>query len=128
MADLFSDLTTVVLRKSLDLVGYKQRVIANNIANVETPGFKRSDVSFEEQLRAALSSTGSADIAEERIGEIQPTVQEDTLSPMRADGNNVSIDKEMAELTKNALQYETLIRMYNMKNAMLLTAITEGKR
>jgi flagellar basal-body rod protein FlgB len=124
---VFSDLTTDTLAKCLDAVGFKHRVIADNIANVETPGFKRSEVNFEGQLRSALSS-GSEETAEARIRTIQAQAQVDYSSPSRPDGNNVSIDREMAEMTKNTLQYESLVQLMELKGSMIRSAITEGRR
>ena len=121
------DVTTSGLAKALDAAGLRHRVIADNIANVETPGFTRSEVSFEDQLKRAFDSTDE-DSAIKRIQEAQPEVRADALSPARPDGNNVSIDKEMAELTKNTLRYETLVRLLNLKGLMVREAITEGKR
>jgi flagellar basal-body rod protein FlgB len=94
---------------------------------VETPGFIRSDVTFGDQLRAALSA-GDPDTAMRRVKSIEPEVEVDSLSPPGPNGNNVSIDKEMAELTKNDLQYETLVQLINLKGSMVKAAITEGKR
>jgi flagellar basal-body rod protein FlgB len=124
---LFADVTTTALAKSLDAAGLRHRVIADNIANVETPGFTRSEVSFETELKQAMAGA-SDDAAIRRINTIQPSAHLDTSSPANPNGNNVSIDKEMAELTKNTLQYESLTRLLNMKAAMIREAITEGKR
>ena len=121
------DVTTSGLAKALDAAGLRHRVIADNIANVETPGFTRSEVSFEDQLKRAFDSTDE-DSAIKRIQEAQPEARADALSPARPDGNNVSIDKEMAELTKNTLRYETLVRLLNLKGLMVREVITEGKR
>ena len=125
--NFLSDLTTVTLTKSLDVAGLRHRVIANNIANVETPGFIRSDVSFEGKLRQALESANE-ESAQRYVQDIRPEVQEDVTSPIGPNGSNVSIDKEMADLTENTLQYEALTRLLNMKLAMLTMVITEGKR
>ena len=122
-----SDLTSTTLAKSLDAASLRHSVIANNIANVETPGFKRSDVSFQTQLKNAMSSMNDT-TATRNIERIQPEVETDYLSPEGPNGNNVSIDKEMAEMTKNNLEYEALVRLMNIKGNMLQTAITEGKR
>jgi flagellar basal-body rod protein FlgB len=127
VSDLLSDVTSAALAKSLDAAGLRHRVIADNIANVETPGFIRSDVTFGDQLRAALSA-GDPDTAMRRVKSIEPEVEVDSLSPPGPNGNNVSIDKEMAELTKNDLQYETLVQLINLKGSMVKAAITEGKR
>jgi flagellar basal-body rod protein FlgB len=121
------DVTTSGLAKALDAAGLRHRVISDNIANVETPGFTRSEVSFEDQLKRAFDSTDE-DSAIKRIQEAQPEARADALSPARPDGNNVSIDKEMAELTKNTLRYEALVRLLNLKGLMVREAITEGKR
>lgn len=125
MTDFFSDVTTMALTKSLDGVAMRHRVIANNIANAETPGFTRSDVSFEEQLKQALASGIDDEASVERIS---PETVPDSTSQTRPDGNNVSIDKEMADLTKNSLSYETLTQLTNLKFSMLKQAITEGRR
>jgi flagellar basal-body rod protein FlgB len=122
---LFADRTSAALAKCLDGVGLRQRVIADNIANVETPGFTRSEVDFEGQLKEALGS--SPDVAMKRIGDVNAKVRADHMSPARSDGNNVSIDKEMAGMTKNTMQYEALIQLMNLKGSMLRSAI-EGRR
>lgn len=126
MADFFGDLTTVVLRKSLDATGIRHRVIADNIANVETPGFTRSDVNFEAQLQNALASS-DPESAMRRVEDMAAEVEQDTISPAGVNGNNVNIDKEMAELTKNNLQYDALVQLLNLKGSMIRLAIKEGK-
>lgn len=123
---LFADCTMATLEKCLDGVGLRQRVIADNIANVDTPGFTRSDVDFEGQLKQALMSS-NPESEMDNIGSVDPQVQLDRVSPARADGNNVSIDKEMASMTKNTMQYEALIQLMNQKASMLRSAI-DGKR
>ena len=127
MASFFTDLTTTAIAQSLDASAMRHRVIADNIANVETPGFKRSEVSFESKLKSALESLNS-DMAMRTIEGMEPDVEQDTQSPARADGNNVSIDREMADLTKNSLEYETLTRLMTMKGSMIQTVLTEGRR
>jgi flagellar basal-body rod protein FlgB len=73
---LFADCTTATLEKCLDGVGLRQRVIADNIANVETPGFTRSDVDFEGQLKQALMSS-NPESEMDNIGDVDPQVQLD---------------------------------------------------
>ncbi|MHB0912674.1 MAG: flagellar basal body rod protein FlgB [Armatimonadota bacterium] len=121
---MFQDLTSVTLAKSLDAASMRHSVIANNIANITTPGFKRSDVSFSEQLKQALDSPNTV----QEVGNVAPEVKLDETSPANEDGNNVSIDKEMADLGKNTLEYEALVRLLNLKFSMLQTAVTEGRR
>lgn len=123
MSDFFSDLASTTLSKGLDGAGVRHRVIANNIANVETPGYVRSEVSFEDQLKQALQSSDTR-VAERNLENAEPKVQADYSQPVGPNGNNVSIDKEMADLTKNSLQYETMIQLMNMKISMLQTAVS----
>ncbi len=123
----FSDLTTIVLAKCLDACSLRQRVIANNVANVETPGFIRSEVAFESRLKEALEA-GSEESAASRIEDINPEIIQDSLSPARPNGNNVSIEKEMADMTKNSIQYEALVQLMNLKAAMIRIAMNEGRR
>lgn len=95
---LFSNSTFVLLEKMLDATWLRNKVIANNIANVNTPGFRRSDVSFEDELKSALKSK---DI--NRLIALKPriiTPEETVSSP---DLNNVDIDMEMARLAENTL-------------------------
>ena len=126
LRNLMTDITTAVIGKSLDACGMRHRIIADNIANVETPGFTRSDVAFESRLKQALE-TATGDDAFEQVDALQPEVEPDALSPARPDGNNVLIDKEMTDLTKNTLRYEALVQLMNLKGAQVRSAINGGK-
>lgn len=123
ITNFITDTTSNVMAKCLDGLGARQKVIADNIANVETPGFTRSDVDFESQLKQALEC-GS----ESMLENASPEVKADNISPSRPDGNNVSIDKEMADMSKNTMQYEALVQLMSLKSSMIRTAINEGKR
>jgi flagellar basal-body rod protein FlgB len=125
--DLFTDTTSLVLAKCLDAAAVRHKVIANNIANVETPGYKRSEVLFEDHLKQVLEGADRR-LVKRRVRELEPVVTTDTLSPSRPDGNNVSIDREMADLAKNSLRYEAAVQILNLKNAMIRTVLTEGRR
>ena len=85
---------------------------ANNIANVDTPGYKRKDVTFESYLRRAVSGGSSLDdeIANADLSELTATTFVDYANvDYRLDGNNVDIDTENAELAKNQIKYYTMI-------------------
>jgi len=99
----------------------RQEVIANNIANADTPNFKRSDVAFESELARALSSydprpfpeaiTDKRHIPFFRLRdyrEIKPIVYVDYTTTYRNDGNNVDIEKEMVDAKENALRYTAM--------------------
>ncbi|MEN6370678.1 MAG: flagellar basal body rod protein FlgB [Armatimonadota bacterium] len=127
MLDYLTDVTSLSLAKSLDGIAARHKVIANNIANVETPGFIRSDVTFEDSLKQAMES-GSDDDIRKSLEDVQPQTVADETTAAGPNGNNVSIDKEMADLAKNSLNYESIVQILNLKSSMLKTAINEGRR
>lgn len=97
-----------ITNKALDATLLRLNTINNNITNAETPGFKRQDVSFQAQLSKEIDRVGPKGID---LDAIEPKVYTDGGSyAMRMDGNNVDIDKEMAELAKTKLRYETLVQ------------------
>ena len=102
-----------VLDKAADASWIRNEAIANNIANVDTPGYKRQDVNFEEQLRKAMKNSRYTSI-DERVANVDleklnPITYRDhsTLS-YRLDGNNVDIDTENVELASNQIRYQGL--------------------
>lgn len=129
-------LTGGVLRQielGLDWAAGRQRAIANNLANVDTPGYKREDVAFPEALREAQSSRALT-LAVTAPRHLAPAAQEslavirDTSTTLRNDGNNVDIEVEAAELAKNALYYNALINRAAGYLASLRFVISEGRR
>ncbi len=108
-----------LLGKLLESGALRQRVISQNLANVNTPGYHRQDVSFEQKLARMLENQSGAGISG-----IEPTVYEVAGLPERADGNNVDIDIEMGQLNKNSLLYQTYSQVLASKLSMLRSAIT----
>src|SRR5580658_6476325 len=96
---LFTDSGYVAAKKMLDVTLLRHQAIASNLANVETPNYKRMDVSssFETQLRQAVAGQNSTEIAA-----LQPslTVDTDAVSG-RSDGNTVQLETEMLKLNQN---------------------------
>lgn len=128
---------TKVVEKSLDASLMRNEAIAQNIANVDTPGYSRKTVSFEEQLSDAISKNSfkgkrtdrrHIQIGASSIDEVKINISEDKSSlDMRLDGNNVDIEKEMAQMAENNIKYEVLIqRMIGTFNKMK-TVIREGR-
>lgn len=124
------------LEKAVDAAALRQKVIANNVANVDTPYFKRSDVQFEELLQKELSSVTSPTFAGYRthqkhislgtIGkqtEAQATIVTDETSTMNNNQNNVDIDYEMSLLAKNQLYYNMMVQQVSYDIKHLRTAI-----
>lgn len=123
--------------KALDAAWTRNEVIAQNIANVDTPGYKKSTVSFEEYLDDALDQDGfkgfTTDSRHIQIGggsvenaKIKISKQYDDLST-RQDGNNVDIESEMASLAKNDIRYNTLVQSISASYQRLNSVIKEGK-
>ncbi|MCX6345532.1 MAG: flagellar basal body rod protein FlgB [Armatimonadetes bacterium] len=120
--DFLSDVTSKSLAKTLDASALRQRAISNNIANVETPGYKRSYVAFEDELRAIMNGESGHD-RRQALNELEPISLTDMQSPARADGNNVNIDAEIADLAKNSLKYKATATILEARAVMLRSAI-----
>jgi flagellar basal-body rod protein FlgB len=111
------DSTGSVIYAALNGLAARQRVIADNVANVETPGFIAGRVSFEDSLRAAIADgdAGDASLAMRR-----------SADPVNVNGNNVSLDNEVVSLTGTDLSYQLMIQALNHKFDLLRTAIGSG--
>ena len=123
----FTDITATVLSKTLDAAAARQKSIANNISNVETPGYKRCYVSFEAELKRVLDRKDGHGVRE-GLQNLTPTTEIDAMSPSRSDGNNVNIDVEISDLAKTSLKYRAAAILLESKSGMLRAAITEGKK
>lgn len=123
--------------KALDAAWMRNEVIAQNIANVDTPGYKRSTVAFEEYLESSSQKNGfKGNTTSSRhvpIGKnsdnarIRVTRDNKNLST-RLDGNNVDIETEMASLAKNDIRYNALVQSINGSYKRIMSVINEGKR
>jgi len=125
--------TMSVLEQGLNAASLRNTVIANNLANVETPGYKRSDVVFEEELRKALSQNNTflgfrtnekhIPIGSPSVINVSPQTVIEKDTTMRNDGNNVDIDREMAALAKNEIMYQAIAQELNGEFQKLKSAI-----
>ncbi len=113
--------TVDILQRSMDTSLLRREVISNNIANAETPDFKRSDVSFEAELSKALASenkrTLPAKVTDSRHMSFNQTVDYRSVRPRRVldyltqsknNGNNVDIEQEVMMATQNQMMYELM--------------------
>jgi flagellar basal-body rod protein FlgB len=101
-----------VIKKAADASWKRNEVISNNIANVDTPGYKRKDVQFESFLMSSLTGDGSLDrrVANARMDSLKPQIYTDNANlSYRLDGNNVDIDTESANLAENQIRYYALM-------------------
>lgn len=126
-----SELVYDLLKKSMNASSLRSKVIANNIANLNTQGFKRSYVTFEDTLNQntdnlELKTTDAKHINnEEEFGE--PKVQIDNSTSNRQDGNNVDIDNEMVNQAANELMYNALVNQVNTRLSATNYIINDGR-
>jgi flagellar basal-body rod protein FlgB len=115
-----------LLEKSLDVSTLRNKVIANNVANVDVPNFKRSEVDFESELRrvidereeirrgkieARVSDTRHIPFDAERgVRSVHPRINLDYSTSYRNDGNNVDIEKEIVDASKNQMVYNSAVQ------------------
>jgi flagellar basal-body rod protein FlgB len=114
------DNTQLALERAISGASLRQSVIANNLANAETPGFRRMDVDFHTTLAQAMSSGEQA-----VIEAAQFTPQQDQQT-MRADGNGVDVDTESAAMAKNGLEYEALVSVARSRIEIFQSAMGVG--
>lgn len=128
------DLTSNLLKISLTATTKRTNVIAHNIANAETAGFKASTVVFEENLKKALNNqvTALTTTNEKHISNTSfknlIEVKTDTSTSMNEDGNNVDVDLQMTNLAANYILYSTLISQINSRLSMTNYVITGGSK
>jgi flagellar basal-body rod protein FlgB len=119
---LFNQPNYLAAKKTLDAVALRQEAIASNIANLETPGYKRLDLapSFQAELDRACGSSDPKQIAV-----LQPSLAPDPNAlPNGRDGNTVSLEKEMAQLNQNALAHGLETQLVSNMLLRLRMAIT----
>jgi flagellar basal-body rod protein FlgB len=110
-------------RKLLDATALRQEAIASNVANVETPGYRRLDVApdFAQQLRASAAGGEPAATALP----LRPQLAEDTTArSLRPDGNTVELERELLAMNRNAVEYDYLTEVVSSNLKQLKLAIT----
>ena len=117
-----------VLEKILQAANIRQKVLASNIANADTPGYKAKDVKFENMLgnQMKLLTTDSKHLGGAASGSVNAKTEvEDNLS--WEDRNNVEINVEVAKMTENALLHDTAVTILSTKIKMYKDAIGRGR-
>ncbi len=122
-----------IAKVALKLRSYKQSLLASNIANVDTPGYRRKDIPFQKVMQAYLSNqdlslkrTDPRHISNKptSINEILETYKDKSLGTP----NNVSLEQEVTELVQNQVMYEATLQALSKEIQRLKEAITEGGR
>lgn len=109
---------TDLLNAGIKAENLRQKTIANNIANLETPDYRRIDVKFEELLAKSLDSSGSVDLSE-----IEPVIYRPQKTPVKSNGNDVNLESEVGQMVKNTLRHTAYIRLLSKKYKQIELAI-----
>jgi flagellar basal-body rod protein FlgB len=102
------------IEQYMNLVSTRQKLVASNIANADTPGYKTRDIDFQTEFRALIEGG-------------EPRTAEVAGLPTKNDGNNVSIDRESRLLAENALRFNLAANLMRTELKMMKSAIDEGK-
>ena len=99
-----------IVEAGLRAESLRQKAIANNIANLQTPGYRRVDVKFEDLLAKCLDSSGKVDLSE-----VEPQIYRPKETPVKSNGNDVDLEAEVGHMIKNTLRHKAYIRLLNKK-------------
>lgn len=108
----------------LDLLSTRQKLVASNIANLDTPGYRTRDVDFQNELSSALARTRSGQSV--GIRSVPPAATEVEGLALNNDGNNVNLDREARMLAENAMRFELGSALLASRYRTIRLAIKEG--
>lgn len=129
---LFSN-TITTLEHALNYSSTKQKVIAQNISNADTPNYKSKDVSFQAAFQTAVDQTMTAKRTDARhfefkgISTATPQITTNQQMSYHNNGNNVDVDKEMSDLATNQIYYNAVTERISSKFQTLQSVIRGGK-
>jgi flagellar basal-body rod protein FlgB len=117
--------TDSYLRAAMSGLAARQRAIANNVANVDTPNFKATEVRFEDALKSALSrNKPGAAVNQSALNSAAARMTVVDTTSTRADGNNVDVDREMEMLGEANLNYSALTQVMSTRLGILRNVIS----
>src|ERR687886_175527 len=116
------------IRAALTGLSSRQRTIANNVANVDTPNFKASEVRFEDALRGAINRRQGAQPSQTTLNSLASRTSFVDGTTTRADGNNVDVDREMELLGETQLAYSALTQVMSTRLGILRSVVSGGTR
>jgi len=95
-----------VLELGIRAEGLRQSTISSNVANMESPGYRRIDVKFEELLAKALKTGGTVDLKD-----VEPAMYQPKNTAVRDNGNDVNLEVEVGEMVRNSLRHRAFVRL-----------------
>ena len=99
-----------ILEVGIRAESLRQKTIANNVANLQTPGYRRFDIKFKELLAQALESSGKVDLSD-----VKAEVYRPNNTAVQSNGNDVSMEHEVGAMVKNTLRHKAYIRILQKK-------------
>ena len=130
---IFSDRAFLAARFALDGLARRSEVIGNNVANVDTPGFRAQTLSFEKTLASMLNKDAGTRLEVTQPGHLTPAgarlgmlTEARRGGSQRADGNNVDVDIELNQMAETGVRYQALTQLVN-KKFTVLKAISMGR-
>jgi len=115
---VIADATMTALHAALTGLNQRAKVTADNIANIDTPGFMAGRVDFEDTLRSQLASGQTATVG--------PSAVTQSTDPTNTNGNNVNLDTETTIATETGLRYQLAINALDGKYSLLRSALRTG--
>jgi flagellar basal-body rod protein FlgB len=109
---------TDLIEAGIKAENLRQKAIANNIANLETPGYRRFEVKFEELLANAMNSSGPVN-----LDDIEPEFYQPMQTAVKLNGNDVNLESEVGQMIKNSLRHTAFIRLLNKKYKQIESAM-----
>jgi flagellar basal-body rod protein FlgB len=134
--NLLQDATIEAMGSYMTRLSKRQQVIASNLANIDTPGFRARDISFHTTMQELLAEgavplaarrPGHNDGTELRFAPLEPEIFEVEGLPQRPDRNNVDIDGEMLKLGQTSFGYSLMSQLLRIKFRTLSSSINEGR-
>ena len=104
------------LEKYMDVLAARQKLVASNVANVDTPGFKTKDIDFQSEFQNMLQGSS-----------VSPAAQEVSGLRVKNDGNNVNLDREARLLSENSIRFTAATNLLKGQFRILKSAIKEGQ-
>jgi flagellar basal-body rod protein FlgB len=132
--DFFHDQTLEAAGAYMSRLSQRQQIVASNLANIDTPGYRTKDISFHATIQELLSDNSMElrTSRSEHVGEWTPVAPQAQIFdvpglPSRADRNNVDLDKEMLKLSETAFGYSLMTQIVRGKLRTLASSINEGR-